>query len=144
MMITYVKLIKTLTPGLSSSNYSEVYTSPLGSVLIRLEAVDADDEEIKLFVYQKEVETPEDQSLNNDVARFINVASPNDMEEIYAGIPLDANIKLFRLGYVEALCNSLAEAEQLHEDVKTDIRVLVNHCKLLENSSSNIEISEFS
>jgi len=142
-MVTYVKLVRTLTPGLTSSNAGEIYDSQLGSVLLKLEAFDIDDEEIKLFVYQKEVETPEDQSLNNDVARFINVASPNDLEEIYEGIPLDVNIKLFRLGSIEVLCQSLEEATALYEAIQTDIRVLVDHNKLLMTSSSNVETLEF-
>ena len=134
-MLTYVKLTGTFTPHNTDNNIS--LPSGLAANLLRIDATDASDNPVDLFVYVTEVlDLYEETSSNPTVisALFQNVASPNDYEELPVGVP-DPEDEVandqFMLSYIEILTRSRDEAEFVWNEVVADVRGLVRHFQLL-------------
>ena len=135
-LLLYARLVKTIVPN--TVDEAIAYPSELKAHLLTIEAFDVDDDELSIFVFQREVFDPyETESSNAANALFSHVCSPNDLQELTIGLPEDETITLFRYHKVEALVRSLAEADYAWEEIKKDVQALITHHKLLLNPPEN-------
>lgn len=130
-LVVYAKLRKVLTPK-ASDDESITLPSDQESALISIEALDASDNPLPIFVYQVEVFDPTAVAEEDQVAAFFsNVCSPNDIQELTVGIPDDSDVVKFRHHKITALCRSVNEANWIWEEVQLDVQSLIDHQKLL-------------
>lgn len=137
-MLTSVTLSKTLK--LNTVHPNIVMPSGLAGNHLRIEATDASDNPLDLFVYQTEIlDLYAETSSNPTVvsALFQGVASPNDLEELPVGVPdEDDGVEVFMLSYVDVYTRSTDEAEFIWEEIQADVRGLVRHFQLLTDPPS--------
>lgn len=101
----------------------ELFGSPqeLQGYIMRVEVTGSTDMEEEIFVWQSRVPFGE----NNLIDQFINVASPNDIEEVPVGTISTDDNPYFRTKQLELTFRSQVELEETWEYIKEDIQGLV-------------------
>lgn len=102
-----------------------------------VEVLSATDMPEEIFVYQRT--TQYGQSAQDQYADlFVNVASPNDIEEIPVGQPNDDNNPFYRSADLTLCFRSVVELEECWQYIKEDVAGLVDALKSLE-TLENVE-----
>ena len=90
---------------------------------LRVEAVEAcGGIDVNVFVYRRH---PADPHTGQIFDEFVAVAGPVDMADRPIGAPAEGSDPFFRLSYVELDVRSSEEFQQIWEDLKTEVCVLV-------------------
>jgi len=121
-LISAVRLTKTI-----DTNVQE-----FDGIMLTIEAMDADDVSVPVFVFQREVINEAESTPDvRDKAFFSNVASPNDWQELPIGVPEDEDIVLFLYHKIQVFVRTAADAEYIWTEVSKDVRALIEHHKFM-------------
>lgn len=116
-----------------------IFGSPqeLQGYILDLEVTAATDMPKEIFVWQSKVTFGTSQ-----INQFINIASPNDLEEVPPNQPgADEDNPFFRTNTLQFTFRSMVELEETWEYIKEDIQGLVDALKSVANLNSVQEVT---
>jgi len=116
----------------------EIFGSPqeLQGYILDLEVTAATDMPKEIFVWQSKVGFGD-----TDIDQFINIASPNDLEEVPPNVPgADEDNPFFRTSRLQFTFRSMVELEETWGYIKDDVQGLVDALKSVENLNTVEEV----